>query len=407
MANILWAIIGQSNETDSFPEIASTVSATVTGSTTVFTVDNPEDYKVNDSARIYNTGGGDLVPSPPASSFLVLSINGNDIELDYTSSSGSASYLVNQSGRIASTVGLPNSGAFWAKTASDYTAATGDRVQVSPYGVGGTSFIDGFCTWNGSAVTGVSSLITDAVDDINSRMDTFNSITPYDELWVIFQHGQADADPGFAPYTSTGAISDSAQAGHYSDALQEMVNYINANVNTLPSKIYIGSSIPTAGWGNNDAMDNVIEAGINDALTQLPSAEVGPMMHALVASEWSVTTYPSNWALVGDSHAIRETQEFMATAYGQFLGIGSSTSPTLTTPYSIGTNNGPLFTIKTSDTLSTIEGAGFFDGNAAYASLLKTGDVLLIEASNGTKLYNVTVEKISRTITLSSGTEIV
>jgi len=87
----------------------------------------------------------------------------------------------------------------------------------------------------------------------------------------------------------------------------------------------------------------------------------------------------------------------------QFISGGS---PTLTTPYSIGTNNGPLFAIKTSDTLATIEAAGFFDGNAAYASLLKTGDVVLIEASNGTKFYNVTVEKISRTITLSTGTEI-
>jgi len=86
--------------------------------------------------------------------------------------------------------------------------------------------------------------------------------------------------------------------------------------------------------------------------------------------------------------------------------VASTGSPTLTTPYSIGTNNGPLFTIKTSDTLATIEAAGFFNGNAAYASLLKTGDVLLIEASNGTKLYNVTVEPISRTITLSTGTEI-
>jgi len=80
--------------------------------------------------------------------------------------------------------------------------------------------------------------------------------------------------------------------------------------------------------------------------------------------------------------------------------------PTLTTPYSIGTNNGPLFTIKTSDTLATIEGAGFFNDNAAYASLLKTGDVVLIEASNGTKLYNVTVDKTSRIITLSTGTAI-
>ena len=81
-------------------------------------------------------------------------------------------------------------------------------------------------------------------------------------------------------------------------------------------------------------------------------------------------------------------------------------SPTLTNPYSIGTNNGPLFTIKTSDTLATIEGAGFFNDNAGYASLLKTGDVVLIEASNGTKLYNVTVDKTSRIITLSTGTEI-
>lgn len=80
--------------------------------------------------------------------------------------------------------------------------------------------------------------------------------------------------------------------------------------------------------------------------------------------------------------------------------------PTLTNPYSIGTNNGPLFTIKTSDTLATIEGAGFFNDNAGYASLLKTGDVVLIEASNGTKLYNVTVDKTSRIITLSTGTEI-
>ncbi len=84
----------------------------------------------------------------------------------------------------------------------------------------------------------------------------------------------------------------------------------------------------------------------------------------------------------------------------------STGSPTLTTPYSIGTNNGPLFTIKTSDTLATIEGAGFFNDNAAYASLLKTGDVVLIEASNGTKLYNVTVDKTSRIITLSTGTAI-
>ena len=91
---------------------------------------------------------------------------------------------------------------------------------------------------------------------------------------------------------------------------------------------------------------------------------------------------------------------------GAYEEASPSGSPTLTTPYSIGTNNGPLFTIKTSDSLATIEGAGFFNDNAGYASLLKTGDVVLIEASNGTKLYNVTVDKTSRIITLSTGTAI-
>lgn len=78
-------------------------------------------------------------------------------------------------------------------------------------------------------------------------------------------------------------------------------------------------------------------------------------------------------------------------------------SPTLTTPYNIGTNSGPLFSVTTSDTLATIEGAGFFNDNAAYASLLKTDDVLLINASNGTKMYTVTVDKEQRIITLSTG----
>lgn len=83
-----------------------------------------------------------------------------------------------------------------------------------------------------------------------------------------------------------------------------------------------------------------------------------------------------------------------------------TTAPILTTPYSIGTDGGPLYVITTSDTLATIEASGFFNGNAGYASLLKTGDVVLIKASNGTKMYNVTVDPIPRIITLSTGTVI-
>ena len=119
-----------------------------------------------------------------------------------------------------------------------------------------------------------------------------------------------------------------------------------------------------------------------------------------IPDDATVWVWPYDYVTNGDLFNDGESVAF------DFVTAEAGGSPTLTTPYSIGTNNGPLFTIKTSDTLATIEAAGFFDGNAAYASLLKTGDVVLIEASNGTKFYNVTVEKISRTITLSTGTEI-
>jgi hypothetical protein len=78
-------------------------------------------------------------------------------------------------------------------------------------------------------------------------------------------------------------------------------------------------------------------------------------------------------------------------------------APTLTLPYTIGPNNGPLYTVTTSDSLATIEAAGYFNGNAGYASLLKTNDVLIINASNGTKMYTVTVDRTSRIISLSTG----
>lgn len=83
--------------------------------------------------------------------------------------------------------------------------------------------------------------------------------------------------------------------------------------------------------------------------------------------------------------------------------IAAPVTPTLTTPFSIGTNNGPLFSVTTSNTLAVIESAGFFNDNAGYASLLKTDDVLIIQASNGTKMYTVTVDKELRIISLSTG----
>jgi hypothetical protein len=100
------------------------------------------------------------------------------------------------------------------------------------------------------------------------------------------------------------------------------------------------------------------------------------------------------------------TADQSITDYVAFEGTyeeGATGAPTLTTPYSIGTNNGPLFVATSSDTIATIEAANFLDGNAGWASLLKTGDVLMMQASNGTKLYNLTVDKQARTIALSTG----
>ena len=421
MARILWAIYGQSNETGSspMPEYAP-ISTADTGSTVTFTVTEAQASatKINDNIRVY---GGAFAPAT-SSSLLVTAVTSNTITVDYSAyTGGEPEVIANQSGYIRSEYGLPNSGSFWSRVAENYTRATGDLVQVVEYGLGGTSFI---ANWAGiESGTGDAAVIATegdgnfdpnsylslAVADLNLRTEDRNSITPYDEVWLSFQHGQADIAPsGSAPYSSTGgagSTTDAIQATKYSEALQSMYNYTVNNVTVPLTKVMVGSTIPSASYGDNNAMDNVIEAGINEALPSMSGAVLGPMMHTLVANNWSVETYPHNGTML-DDHATLETQEFMAVAYGDYLGIGASSSPTLTTPYSIGTNNGPLFTIKTSDTLATIEGAGFFNDNAAYASLLKTGDVVLIEASNGTKLYNVTVDKTSRIITLSTGTAI-
>lgn len=81
----------------------------------------------------------------------------------------------------------------------------------------------------------------------------------------------------------------------------------------------------------------------------------------------------------------------------------NSGSPTLTTPFPIGTNNGPLFSATSSDTIATVEAADFLNDNVGWASLLKTDDVVIIECSDGTKMYNVTVNTEQRIISLSTG----
>jgi len=102
----------------------------------------------------------------------------------------------------------------------------------------------------------------------------------------------------------------------------------------------------------------------------------------------------------GGSEGTASTRDFYIWFETEDIPTGA---PTLTTPYPIGTNNGPLFSVTFSGTTSQIEAANYLDGNAGWASLLKTNDVVVINCSNATKMYNVTVDKIQRTITLSTG----
>lgn len=81
-------------------------------------------------------------------------------------------------------------------------------------------------------------------------------------------------------------------------------------------------------------------------------------------------------------------------------------NPILTTPYSIGTNGNLVSLVDFEGSIGQFEAAGFLDGRADWASLLDTGNILLVRASNATKFYKVTVNKEQRVIALSTGTEI-
>jgi len=120
-------------------------------------------------------------------------------------------------------------------------------------------------------------------------------------------------------------------------------------------------------------------------------------------------TPPDNFTYIGQStglndlHIAASGANREGIAYAQTLAVISQGQPTLTTPYSIGTNNGPMFAVTFSGSSSAFEAANFLDNRAGWASLLKTNDVLVVTTSSGAKMYTVTVDKEARTIALSTG----
>jgi len=236
-------------------------------------------------------------------------------------------------------------------------------------------------TISGVRLGSLSKICTGAVTSQNNE---YRDIKPSDVgARYLYSKGSVDAIFQNEKCYVTNSFGGEVESALWSDGLP-----------TSDNVVYLDNEIIQEG-GDLEATAVLFKMGPNGstATTTNLAIDQGLTLPAVIAS---IDGDPFN--TIEDANAEPEvTNMFLFT----------SGSPTLTTPYSIGTNNGPLFTIKTSDSLATIEGAGFFDDNAAYASLLKTGDVVLIEASNGTKLYNVTVDKTSRIITLSTGTEIV
>jgi hypothetical protein len=151
--------------------------------------------------------------------------------------------------------------------------------------------------------------------------------------------------------------------------------------------------------GNRDRRDNDVNPVI--ASRSIPYVDA----YSLLGSE-----SPASYTYIGQT--LNPGNDFHIAAAGNYLeGIEylnaldsySAGTPTLTTPYSIGTNNGPMFAVTFSGSSSAFEAANFLDNRAGWASLLKTNDVLVVTTSSGTKMYTVTVDKEARTIALSTG----
>ena len=105
------------------------------------------------------------------------------------------------------------------------------------------------------------------------------------------------------------------------------------------------------------------------------------------------------------------TSPFMEYTFTGLFGVPNSGSVgysiegpayTLTGPVSTS-SIAPIFSVTTTQSVATFETAGFLDNRLDYVTTLQTDDVLLVQTFDATKLYTVTVDKMARTVALSTG----
>ena len=331
--NTLMIVVGQSNETREQPSVARPVldqTALTSPARTQYTVGADHGINLNSSVRFGKPGEsttGDLT----ITDFDTDSITLLDADVDPATYDNTGSYVYDNAKVQTSSIGCPNSGTgMWSYFSEQMWLNKNEWLQtVDNFARGGTSFITDWCgtTGSGDSRTVLGSgdggfdpnnYLADVVADLGTWANSF------DECIVAIQHGQDDASKSVS-YTSTGATTDAIQLGYYTTALNNIVDYINANLS--PTKIYMGSS-QSGGVGatNQDAAGfaAVIVPAMRSSITSKGLIE-GPMLSELLGSGSLHNYTDAHLNVDGQRQAGRE----WAGRFALSSGDSSITTPTL------------------------------------------------------------------------------
>lgn len=340
--NILVAVIGQSNEADTFagngrPIVE--VSIPSAGSTE-YQLGYRHNYLDGELVTIDQDGLTSSVDVPiesiTATSITVLDANLSDT---YTAVGGfvKVSEVMNQS-----VIGCPNKGSGqWTFLAEQEWRSRKNWVTtVDMYAQPASSFIEDWCgvTNKGDAATVLAE--GDGGFDPNGYLASAKAefenwaAAGFDEIHFIYQHGQADiVTTGIigsgGSFNSSGATTTAIQRGYYEEALTNMLDYFSS---VLPTKIYMGSS---NGSGTSTLWNEVIVEGMRNVI-----AQEGLIEGAMLSETLSLRANTNEGDPVHlNEDGQRQAGEIWGDVYGAYSGGGVIFSGNTITLSGIDPNN--------------------------------------------------------------------